>query len=323
VHGIAYTLHADKTPDILYPIGDLEDRARLQRLLKGLEDVNANIDSEEASEFKQMLGQLGPDEVKPLLEDISKYGGYCHGTHVAGIAVRGNPLARILTARITFPHTLIPEKPTLEQARKDSTMFLEVVEYFRSNGVRLVNMSWGGSLASIEAELEANTEGESPEERKKLAREIYEIQKAGLLQAFASAPEILFVIAAGNSDNDVRFEEFYPSSFDLPNILSVGAVDQAGDETDFTSFGKVDVYACGFEVDSFVPGGDRMKLSGTSQASPNVTNLAGKLLALEPELEPAELIELITRATEERQAGERSVRLIHPRKSVELLGKRM
>jgi hypothetical protein len=323
VYGIAYTLHADKTPDLLYPVGDIGDRARLQRLLKGLEDVNANVDSEEATEIKGMLGQLGPDEVKPFLEDISKYGNYCHGTHVAGIAVRGNPLARILTARITFSHTLIPEKPTLEQARKDSTMFLETVEYFRRNGVRLVNMSWGGSLASIEAELEANTEGESPEERKKLAREIYEIQKAGLLKAFASAPEILFITSAGNADSDVRFEEFYPSSFDVQNIISVGAVDQAGDETDFTSFGKVDVYACGFEVESFVPGGDRMKLSGTSQASPNVTNLAGKLLALDPDLGPAELVELITQASEERLAGERPVRLIQPRKSVELLQERM
>ena len=37
--------------------------------------------------------------------------------------------------------------------------------------------------------------------------------------------------AAGNSDNDVNFDEVIPSSFDLPNMITVGAVDQAGEET--------------------------------------------------------------------------------------------
>ena len=75
----------------------------------------------------------------------------------------------------------------------------------------------------------------------------------------------------------MKFDEVMPSSFELPNILVAGAVDQAGDQTSFTSFGNVDVYSSGFEVDSYVPGGDRMKLSGTSMAAPNVTNLAAKL----------------------------------------------
>jgi subtilisin family serine protease len=59
-----------------------------------------------------------------------------------------------------------------------------------------------------------------------------------------------------------------------------GAVDQAGEQTSFTSFGNCDVYSNGFEVERFVPGGDRMKLSGTSMAAPNVTNLAATLWAL-------------------------------------------
>ena len=49
----------------------------------------------------------------------------------------------------------------------------------------------------------------------------------------------------------------------------VGAVDQAGDPTDFTSGGRnVKVYANGFQVESYVPGGGTMKMSGTSMASP-------------------------------------------------------
>ena len=82
--------------------------------------------------------------------------------------------------------------------------------------------------------------------------------------------------------------------FDLPNLITVGAVDQAGEETGFTSFGKsVDVHANGFEVDSYLPGGDKIEMSGTSMASPNVVNLAAKLLALDYSLTTNELIRLI------------------------------
>ena len=183
-------------------------------------------------------------------------------------------------------------------------------------------MSWGGSISGVEDGLEMHGIGATPEERKQLARKIFDIGFNSLRDAMASAPEILFVVAAGNSDSDNEFEEFLPSSIELPNVLTVGAVDQAGEETGFTSFGKVDVYANGFEVESYVPGGDRLKYSGTSMSSPNVVNLAAKLLAVDPDLTVAELRGLIEDGCDEAQAGTRTVRLINPRQSMELLGKR-
>jgi subtilisin family serine protease len=139
-----------------------------------------------------------------------------------------------------------------------------------------------------------------------------------LYAALASVPEILFVCAAGNSDEDNAFQEDIPSSFKLSNMLTVGAVDQAGDRTSFTSFGEnVEVYANGFEVDSYIPGGDRMPFSGTSMASPNVANLAAKILAVKPSLKPAEVAALIKQGAE--KGGNEDFPLIHPKKTAGLL----
>ncbi len=321
VHGIAWSLHSDKETSLLYPIGDakLGDENQMRRWMKGLGDVQSAIESDEATEIKKHISSLKQDEVQPFIESIGLYGNYCHGTHVAGISAAGNPYCRILAARLTFDYHILPETPTVEQAIKDAAALTETIEYFKKNNVRAVNMSWGGSLKSIEDALEANNAGGTPDERKELARKIYTIGDTAFKNAIVNAPNILFITSAGNSNLDNAFAEFYPSSYDLPNIISIGAVDQAGEETSFTSFGKVDVYGNGFEVLSYVPGGTQIKLNGTSMSSPQVLNLAGKLLTLKPELTPAQLRKLIIDGADERKAGDRTVKLMNPKRSIEML----
>lgn len=323
VHGIGYDLRSNYVSQSLYPIGEVtEDRAVLEQRIKGLGDIQYNVDSPEAGAVRQELASLAQEDVQEFLESISIYANYSHGTHVAGIATQGNPFARVLVTRMTYGHKLLPEKPTLANAHREAAMFLEVGEYFRSNGVRVVNMSWGGSVRGIEEALEAHAAGESAAERKALAREIFAIGDEALRRVIAESPEILFVTSSGNSDNDVRFDEFYPSSYEYPNLLSVGAVDSAGDETSFTSLGKVDLYSNGFEVESYVPGGNRIAFNGTSMASPQVMNLAGKLLALYPGLSTTELRDLLLDGGELRELETRSIRLINPKATVELAAER-
>jgi subtilisin family serine protease len=318
-HGLSFNLHSEREPGELYPLGDKAAKyPEFLTQIKGLLDVEAAIDSPEATALKKKFQSLPQSEVKPFQENLEMFSNYSHGSHVAGIATAGNPFARILIARITFDYHVIPEKPTVAQARKDVIADQMTVDYFKKHGVRVVNMSWGGSLKDVEDALEQNGVADATE-RKKEAREIFDIGKDGLYNALKSAPDILFVIAAGNSDNDVNFDEVIPSSFNLPNIITVGAVDQAGDETSFTSFGKnVFAYADGFEVDSQVPGGTHLKFSGTSMASPEVTNLAAKLFALNPKLTPADVKGLIHDGLEENPTDKR-ILLINPKKSVEKL----
>jgi subtilisin family serine protease len=131
---------------------------------------------------------------------------------------------------------------------------------------------------------------------------------------------VLFVVAAGNADSDNRFIEMIPASLELPNLLTVGAVDRAGRQAPFTSYGRVDLYANGVDVESVLPGGERMPGSGTSMAAPQVANLAAKLLALDPDLETDILRELILDGTNEHTVGEgRTIRLLNPARSLELL----
>ena len=318
--GIAFDLKSNPVPELLFPLTpeQLERYPAAKAFTKGLQDLRASVDSPQAAALRKRMSELKQEEVKAFLEELSIFGNYTHGTHVAGISTAGNPAARLIAARITFDHKMIPDLPTLESVAKEAAAMRATVDYLRTARARVVNMSWGGGARGYEIGLEMNGAGGTPEERKALARQMFVLTRDALTAAMRDAPEILFVVAAGNSDNDVGFDEMIPSGIDLPNILTVGAVDMAGDETSFTSHGaSVDVHANGYEVDSYLPGGDREKYSGTSMASPNVANLAAKLLAVDPSLTPTDVIALILGGAERTADGRRN--LIHPLKSLELL----
>jgi subtilisin family serine protease len=321
INGIAFDLDSRPTPELLHPLTDLRSNRKLaQSHMKGIGDLQASIDSPEAANLRSYVSQLQPADVTPFLEDLGLYGNYSHGTHVTGIAAEGNPFIRILAARITFDFREIPTNtPSIDEAKRIAESYAKSVAYFKAGGVRVVNMSWGGGLKDVESALEAKNAGGSPEERADLARRIYTIQREGFEAALKSAPEILFIAAAGNSDDDNEFTQMFPSGVNLPNLITVGAVDQAGTPTGFTSFGRnVTLYANGFEVNSDVPGGDKMKFSGTSMAAPNAANLAAKLIALNPKLTPTQTIDLIRKGATE-MPGYTGRFLINPKASAALL----
>jgi subtilisin family serine protease len=182
----------------------------------------------------------------------------------------------------------------------------------------VVNMSWGDEPQEFEMWLDKTGGGNDPAARKATAERLFHLWRDSVNAAIKSCPGVLFVTAAGNSDSNPGFDEDIPASFHLPNLIAVGAVNQAGDETSFTSYGdSVVVDANGYEVDSFIPGGARLRFSGTSMASPNVVNLAAKLIALKPSLTPAQVIRLIRAGASASSDGRRH--LIDERESVRLL----
>src|SRR5437763_15712147 len=94
-----------------------------------------------------------------------------HGTHVAGIAVHGNPYARIAAVRYTadYLRNTAPQRLTLERAKRDVLQAEDFIRYFRSQNTRVVNMSWRDQVADWERSLEANGVRKNPCDRKKRA----------------------------------------------------------------------------------------------------------------------------------------------------------
>ena len=317
---IAFDLESRRSSGELFPLTPEQQKKvpSLKSEVKGLTDMQANLDTPDAAALKKKLSAMKPDQVKPFIEDLDLASIYMHGTHVAGILLDGNPYAHLALGRISFDYKIVPDPcPSPELSQREVAAVGAYVDFFKRNGVRVVNMSWGLSVKEYEGALEQCGIGKTADERKQIARGYFDSHKAALVKAFNSAPEILFVAAAGNSNSSASFEEFVPSSLRLPNLLTVGAVDLAGDEASFTSYGPtVVVHANGYEVESYVPGGEKMKLSGTSMASPNTANLAAKIIAVNPKLKPPEVIAIITSTADRTADGRRN--LINPRKAVEM-----
>ena len=319
-HGLAFDNRGDPSTTWLYPLTPEQQKAypRYREIVQGRLDIENGMDSPAADALQKMYTTLSAEELNQIFQLNRVLGFYVHGTHCAGIAVRGNAAARLVVARFNDQLPDLPFAPTTEWARHLGAAFQQMSDYFRTRNVRVVNMSWGDEPQEFETWISKTGGGGDPAERKKRAAELYAIWRDAVETAIKNAPNTLFVTAAGNSDSDSGFIDDIPASLHLPNLISVGAVNQAGDETSFTSYGDtVVVDADGYNVESYVPGGARLRLSGTSMASPNVVNLAAKLFALDPALTPAQVIELIRQGASPSEDGRRH--LIDEKRSVALL----
>jgi subtilisin family serine protease len=319
-HGIAFDDHGDPSMTWLYPLTTEQQKEfpEFRDQIQGSLDIENGIDSHEADALQKKFATLSAEQIHQMFELDKVLGFYVHGTHCAGIAVRGNAAARLVVARFNDELPDLPFAPTPEWARHLGAAFQQMSDYFRTRNVRVVNMSWGDQPQEFETWISKTGGGADPAERKKRAAELYAIWRDAIETAIKNAPNTLFVTAAGNSDSDSGFIESVPASLHLPNLIAVAAVNQAGDETSFTSYGStVVVDADGYNVESYVPGGAKVRLSGTSMASPNVVNLAAKLFALNPSLTPAQVIELIRQGASASEDGRRH--LIDEKRSVALL----
>jgi subtilisin family serine protease len=312
VNGIAFDTDWKPSTGMLrtMPAAMIQNIGEKLKLVKGSLDMQAAVDSPEADAFRQAMAALKPEQVTPFMLEMGALGLYLHGTTTGYTSVIGNPAARVMNTRFDYKISAVPDPIDEKVGAAIAAHGKMAVDYFKKNGVRVVNMSWRITEPQIEATL-ASIEPDAAKRRAR-AKAIFDIANAGLEQAFRSAPNILFVAGAGNEDQDVDFVRSFPAGINLPNVVTVGAVDSALQPAGFTSFGKsIDLYANGFEIPAKVPGGADINISGTSLAAPQVTNLAAKMLAVKPSLTVAQVRSIIeSTATEE---GPKKLKVIDPK----------
>ena len=189
-----------------------------------------------------------------------------HGTHVAGtIGAKENSTGVIGVA----PNVKIMSLKFIGPDGGSTDGAIAAINYAKSKGVKVSNNSWGGGEYS---------------------QALYDVIKSS---------NSTFIAAAGNDGDNIDSYPAYPAAYDLPNIVSVAAIDNQGNLDDFSNYGSknVDVAAPGVSVLSTIPENSYAYGDGTSMAAPHVTGVASLVLAANPSFSSAQLKDTLMKST--------------------------
>jgi thermitase len=111
---------------------------------------------------------------------------------------------------------------------------------------------------------------------------------------------IIFIAASGNASANADKSPHYPASYDLPNIISVAALNRKDELASFSNYGakRVHVAAPGVDILSTWLGGAFEEHSGTSMATPEVAGVAALVLSVDPDLSVKELRERLFKSVD-------------------------
>ncbi|MAC25516.1 MAG: hypothetical protein CMN31_05155 [Sandaracinus sp.] len=269
--------------------------------LRGIMDLRAGMASTEAAQqvLALMRAVTDPEELETLETSLDAIGEWAHGTHVAGIMLAGLPQAELAIFRSAWAgeaRLYHHRGPTDEELAAERANVEAIAAFIRAHEIRVVNASLGFGEDYVASQLRHERDRYATDEAVRERAAAVQAHRAETWrQVFAACPDTLFVVAAGNSNRDIVEYGDVPASLEAENLVVVGAVNRFGEWATFTNSNpeRVRIFDWGVAVPSLVPSGETVPLSGTSMASPNVANAAAKVLALNPDLTPAEVIALL------------------------------
>lgn len=185
-----------------------------------------------------------------------------HGTHIAGIiGASGKSHLTGVAPNVSLMCLKYFDPELAKQNALGATV--KSIYYAVNNGATIINYSGGGIYPSS------------------LEYEAY---------AYAARHGVLVVAAAGNEKSNSDRHAYYPADYDLPNILSVTAIDPRGRVLSSSNWGvrTVDLAAPGEDILSTLPDGTYGEMTGTSQATAFASGVAALLKSTRADLETTE-----------------------------------
>ncbi len=254
-----------------------------------------------------------------FIPKVRSYGTFMHGTHVAGISVKGseNKAMGILLLKTNVQAEIAASQSSKQDNVTDSPWVKidPLIDSVASNQMRsmvtigqfvnlhkadVANGSFGTGYAQAQNFADyafVNLIGRLPtqEEKKQTAIKLVKALSDKAVGFVGAAPKTLFVFAAGN--DGLNNDEFgtSPANVKADNSISVAATFEDQFFAPFSNWGtgSVDLAAPGMLIRSAVPGMGTLPVSGTSQAAPFVANVAGQMKDANPALTPKQMKDIL------------------------------
>ena len=186
-----------------------------------------------------------------------------HGTHCAGI-IGAEGSNDIGISGVNWKVQIMPLKFMNAGGFGTTKDAIEAINYVIDRkkagvNVRIISASWGSTQKSRALE--------------EVIRKAYE-------------SDILFVAASGNASTNNDRNPHFPSSYNVPNVISVAALDRHDQLAKFSNYGvkSVAIAAPGVDILSTWLGNEYEEKSGTSMATPVVAGVAALIVSENPRI---------------------------------------
>lgn len=254
---------------------------------------------------------------KKFVKELGRFGNFVHGTHVSGITIRDSQnevmgLKLIPTEikpffqGLTKLNSLSADKWQLLEtaftalATEQMKLLTTISEFAAFHKADVINGSFGtgfkqAKMISDNAYRIIFLKKPSAADSDRAASIFINALITQGSKFVGGAPNALFVFAAGNDGMSNDTFGTSPSNIKADNVISVGATYKNEFFASFSNYGTktVDVAAPGMLIDSAIPGNEYLKVSGTSQASPFVANVAAKIKSANVKLKPVEIKKIL------------------------------